>query len=245
LEDPDLARDIVRLEGRRSVLLAQLESLASRSAQLTHQGVNDPGSQIPVTRQALADVEQQLARRRQEQQQLTLSAPLDGEVIPPRQRRRTGANQVLDMWAGTPLDEQNRGALLETGTLFCLVGDGGSLQATLVVDQQQIEFVASGQTVRLQLDQQLDRPLQGVITEIAEVDADAVSPELVAVGALPIRSLPNGETELAEVCYQATVELEYVPATLQPGGTGQAKIHARAQPLGRRLLRYLNNTFRL
>ena len=66
---------------------------------------------------------------------------------PPKDQTRLAA------WHGTPLDSQNRGCYLETGTLVCQVGDPSRLEAMLVIDQSAVAFVRAGQQVRLRIDQ--------------------------------------------------------------------------------------------
>jgi len=245
LENADLAMEILRLRGQQEVLLTELDSLKRRSAHQTHLGTRDPGSQIPATEQALADVEQRLEKRLNEQQRLTLAAPTAGVVMPARHQPSRSASGQLETWSGSPLDESNRGAYLQTGTLFCLVGDPNRLQAMLVVDQSDIEFVSAGQTVRLQLDQLAGCYLKGEITEISRIDVETAPPELAVAGNLPQQTDADGNAQLVGVFYQVNVSLDEHPHKLLSGAAGQTRIHAPPLSLGRRILRYLSSTFRL
>ncbi len=244
LENPDLVLEIARLQGQREVLQTQLQSLKTRSAQQTNLGVRDAGSEIPTTEQALADIENRLRKREEEKQRLTLTAPVAGTVLPPRRQPAPKANDELPSWTGQPLDQANRDAFLETGTLFCLVGDPHALEALLVIDQAEIAFVQAQQQVWIQSDQLPGRYLSGRIEELSQIDADAVPPELVAAGRLPLAKQADGQSRLAGVFYQARVSLAPHDYPLLPGATGRARIHAAPLSLGRRLVRYLSSTFR-
>jgi len=245
LKNAELALEITRLRGQQEVLRTQLESLKRRSAHRTHLGTRDPGSEIPVTEQALADIEQRLEKRLEERSRLTLSSPIAGTVLPTRSRPiRLTAGQ-LETWSGSPLDESNRGAYLDKGTLFCLVGDPDRLEAMLVVNQTDIEFVRVGQKVRLQLDQVAGCYLDGGITEVSKIDAESAPPELVAAGNLPVRTDVDGATQLVGVFYQVNVAMNDHPYKLLPGAAGKARIHTASMSLARRILRYLSSTFRL
>jgi putative peptide zinc metalloprotease protein len=209
-----------------------------------NRGVGDAGSAIPAAEQALADVEERLRRREEEKLRLTLTAPVAGTVLPPRRRPATSVTGELPSWSGQPLDRANAGAFLETGTLFCLVGDPQSLEALLLIDQSDIALVQAKQQVRIRIEQSPDSYLTGHIEDLSQIDADAMPPELVAAGVLPLARPADGETQLAGVFYQAKVSLAPHDAVLLPGATGRARIDVAPQSLGQRLVRYLSSTFR-
>jgi len=243
LESPDLELELARLRGQREVLQSQLQSLKSRSAQQTNRGVRDAGSAIPSAAQALADVEDRLRRREEEQLRLTLTAPVAGTVLPPRRRHDPSVAGELPSWSGQPLDPANEGAFLETGTLFCQVGDPQSLESLLLIDQADIALVQAKQHVRIRIEQSPGGCLTGQIEDLSQIDADAVPPELVAAGMLPLAGQPAGEPQLAGVFYRAKVSLAPHDAVLLPGATGRARIDVAPLSLGRRLVRYVSGTF--
>lgn len=244
LENPDLEIELARLRGQREVLRSRLQSVKSRSAVQASRGIREAGSELPAAEQALADIEQRLQQRQQEYQRLTLTAPVAGTVLPPRRRTESNATGELSYWLGQPLDEANRGAFLDRGTLFCVVGDPSQLELLLVIDQAKIGFVQIEQQVRFKTAQLPGRVLTGRIEELSQIDADAALPELVATGVLPVLTEPDGRRRLADVFYQARVTLDPHDARLLPGATGRAQIHAVPLSLGRRLVRYLSGTFR-
>ena len=245
LENAKLAMEITRLRGRQEILRTQLDSLKSRSANQTLRGTRDPGSEIPATEQALADIDQRLQKRMVEQGRLELTSPTAGVVMPARRQPDRSKPGRLETWSGSPLDASNRGAYLDTGTLFCLVGDPDRLEAMLVVNQTDIEFVRVGQKVRLQLGQLAGSHLSGEIVEIARIDVENAPPELVAAGNLPVQIDVDGTTQLAGVFYKVNVAVDDHSHQLIPGAAGRARIHAAPVSLGRRILRYLSSTFRL
>ena len=65
----------------------------------------------------------------------------------------TATDSQLPTWSGSPFDPENLGATLQSGTKLCQIGDPRRLEARLVIDQGDIEFVAPGQRVEIMLDQ--------------------------------------------------------------------------------------------
>ena len=240
LENLDLTLEIAKLTGQRNHQRLRLANLESRR-------VRDPavGAQLPPAREALADLEERLKQRQLDQARLTLTAPVAGIVLPPPHRESPAAVGQLASWSGSPLDAENQGGYLETGSLFCLVGDPQRLQANLVIDQAGVEFVRAGQRVRLLLDQLPGEVLWGTIAEIAEIDLKIAPRELAAEEALATRKDASGAMRPISASYQARVELDPNQPQMLRGTAGQAKIHVDPQTLGARLERYLSRTFRL
>lgn len=244
LENPELDAEIERLRGRCELLEIQRENLRLRSAQHTDLRSADAGSQIPAIEAALADARQRLERRLVERQHLILRAPREGVVMPPRSRREPPPPGQLPEWDGHPLEPQNQGAYLPEGTLFCMIGDPSQVVATLLLDESHVSQVRVGQAVRLQIDQLPGRYPRGQISEIATADLNAVPPELLAAGRMPIRDDGQGGDRVAGTWYQARVRLEPLPRPPLAGAVGRARVLAAPQPLGRRLGHYLLRTLR-
>lgn len=261
LKSLDVELEVEKLRG-------QVNQQKLHLANLERRRVSDPaaGAEIPTAQQALADLEERLKQRQQDQQRLTLLAPMAGTVIaPPRLDRKTTADE-LPHWSGSPLDEKNVGTQLETGTLFCLIGNPQRLEALLVIDQADIEFIRSGQNVEIQLDESPGNILEGTITEVGELDLEVTPRELLANGDIPTRPDDRGVPRPLSTLYHARVELSGWAATTTNGqttsaassnaqlgsaanptpligATGRAKIHAPAGPLGPRAYRFLRRTF--
>ena len=239
LENLDVRRRVEELIGQRNQQRLQLKNLQLRLAEDT-----SAGSQIPAAKEALADIEQRLAERQRDQSRLILKAPVDGTVLPPpRIPSPPHAPGRLSQWQGNPLEPRNQGCHLTTGTLFCQVGDPARLDTVLVIEQSELKFVRAGQRVRIQFDQLPGEILQGTIGEISQTELKVVPRELATGEDVPVRVGPRGLPLPAETSYQARVQLDRHDQTLLVGARGRAKILAEAQPLFRRVYRYLRGTF--
>lgn len=239
LEDAEIDREIVKLEGDAMQLRERLAALHARSV-----STREAGDQLPATEKALHAVEEQLAQRKSDRQQLTLRSPVAGVVIPLPATVRHPAADELTTWSGTPLDKENVGTFLESGTTVCLVGDPLQIEAVLVLDQADIEFVRPGQRVRLVLRQLPAKILWGTVEEISDSRLQAAPAALAHTGDVPVVIDDNGIPRPASASYQARVLLDAQPHRLLPGGVGRSKIHVAPQSLVQRLQRYLSRTFR-
>ena len=136
LENADVELDVAKLLGQRDRLELHLMNLVRRQGQDP-----DAAAQIPQTEAALVDLQDRLRSRRKDQQRLSLDSPVAGVVIPPVAMPARPEVGELSGWSGLPFDAKNLGCFLETGTLFCLIGQPDTMEAVLVVDQTDIEFV--------------------------------------------------------------------------------------------------------
>ncbi len=174
LENVDLELEISQLED-------QHEQQAIQLATLTRQRFVDSQAlgQIPQIAEALESTRQQLEKRRADRARLKLSAPVSGWILPPPaiEEKEPEAGHLLG-WAGTPLDAKNLGCHLDVKTLFCEVGDPRQLEAVLVIDQADLEFVHPGDRVELKLDELRDQNLTGTITSISQTELRAAPPGL-------------------------------------------------------------------
>jgi putative peptide zinc metalloprotease protein len=240
LENADVVMELTQLQARRDREQLHLNNLRRQ------QGADSKAAaQIPTAEKALAEADAQLAQRRRDQERLTLTAPRDGAVLPPHQQQSNAAAGELPAWTGTPLDPRNEGAYLETGTLVCLVGDPKRLEATLVVDQADVELVRAGQQVRIQLDELPDETLSGTVEEVSELNLKTAPRDLAARGELAVRPDAKGAAQPLGTVYEARVSITAAGIPIRSGATGMGKIYAEPQSLGRRLLRYFEQTFQL
>jgi putative peptide zinc metalloprotease protein len=239
LDNLELRLEIARLRGQRDEQQLHLENLKRRQ---TRDG--NAAAQIPTAEEALADLEERLTRRLEDEERLAITAPSSGTILPVRRKPRTVAREDLESWSGSPLDSWNRGCYVESGTVLCQIGDPEKLEATVVIDQSDIEFVRPGQAVEIQLDQHPGRVLSGTIREIAEIDLKITPTEFLPAGLLPTRQDEAGVPRPAGTVYQGRVSLVPADLRLLIGEAGQAKVFAGSMSLGRRLSRYLSRTFR-
>ena len=239
LENLDLQLEIARLQGQRNEQKLHLENLKHRQTRDVA-----AAAQIPTAEEGLADLEERLARRLDDESRLVVKARTSGTLLPVRLKPRSYATGELETWSGLPLDEANRGSRLETGTLLCQIGDPARLEASVVLDQRDVEFVRTGQEVRVQLDQSPDRVLSGTILEVAEIDLKITPAELLPQGTVPTRPDESGALRPVSTMYQARVSLTGAESSVLIGQAGRAKIYTAPLSLARRLSRYLSHTFR-
>jgi putative peptide zinc metalloprotease protein len=242
LQNPEVDYQITRLTGQLQRSERQLQNLRRQ------QGTDaDAAQQIPHTAESLVHIQQRLDQLRQDQRRLELVAQQSGVVMSPHAPSTSREGGSLPMWSGTPLDDWNLGSWLETGTLFCVVGDPRQLEAVLVIDQMQIDFIGEGQLVEIMLDEYPGEVWSSRIDEIAEVDLQRIPRELSveAGGELAGSADDSGEARPASTSYQARVSLDNADQRLLPGFRGRAKIRIGSRTLGKAIWRYLAQTFRL
>jgi putative peptide zinc metalloprotease protein len=238
LVDLDLDREIVELEGRCRRLEVQLKNLRLlQSDSLAMAG------QIPSTETALHEAQQRLAARRRDRDRLVLRAPVAGVVLePPRRPAEQDAGQ-LAAWHGHPLDPRNRGALLEEGTLLCLIGPPADSEGMLLIDQGDLGMVSPGERVRLRIDSVPGKVLTGVVDELATSELKTVSHALAKAADLPVRIDEQGAAHPLSATYEARVRLDDPAVDLPIGSHGSARIAAAWEPLYKRMARMLQQSF--
>jgi putative peptide zinc metalloprotease protein len=238
LADADLDLEITRLTAARDRQRLRLENIERRRGQ-----DRAAAAEIPSAREALADLDERLKTRQYDHDRLTLKAPIDGTVLPPPWKDHAHAPGVLPDWQGTPLRAQNQGAFLDTGTLFCLVGDPHSTEAVAIVDQADVERVVVGQRAEVKLDQGAGAVVWGTVAEIAEIDTDVAPRQLAYNGELPVRKDDSGAARTVSASYQVRIALDAGHGDLRLGAPGRARIHAHGESLLGRLRSWLRGTF--
>lgn len=240
LENPKVDLELASLTSQRDAQRLRVANLNARRLQ-----GSTAGAELPAAQAALDDLERRLAQASRDAERLSLVAPRDGTILPaPNVPREPTEPHALPRWIGTPLDAENHGALLSTGTLVCLVGDPDKFEAVLHVDERDVELVRAGQPVAIRLDHLPDSVLVGSIVEIARLDLDVMPRELAAAGDLPAREESDGRARPLDTWYQARVKFDGKPTLLVARMHGRAKIAVALQSVGSRLLRWLKQTFR-
>ncbi len=240
LENPTVTLELARLESERDAQQLRVANLNARRLQ-----GGTAGAELPAAQAALNDLERLLTQTTRDAQRLLLVAPRGGVVLPPPNVPHEPAEpHALFRWTGTPLDSENLGAMLSTGTLVCLVGKPDEFEATLHIDQRDVELVQAGQRVTIRLDHLPNAVLEGDIVEIARLDLDVMPRELAAAGDLPAREERDGRARPIDTWYQARVKFDGKPAHLIARMHGRAKIAVAPQSTGSRLMRWLKQTFR-
>ncbi len=245
LSDIALDLEIARLKTQRDEQAANLKSLQWRQYR-----DETAAKQIPAAEERRAMLDQQLREKTVDKSKLVLRAPRDGTVLPPPWvKPKPGPEGQLPSWQATPLEPRNRGCYLKQADLFCFVGDPKSMEAVLVIDQADIDFVRKKQTVHLRLDELPHESFYGRIRNVASKELEYASQRLSGKsgGALATKTDPNtGMERPMSASYQASVPISDTEGLLRSGLRGQGKIYmdwAGWQTLGQRLWRYLTRTF--
>ncbi len=240
LSNSDAELRYAMLDGEKSRQINHLENLKRR--QLDEPTVR---AQVPIAEAALHAIETQLERLEEDNRRLILVANQPGTILPPPEIHQPPPSGQLTGWSGSPFDEQNDGAFLETGTLFCSVGDPIRMKALLVIDQTNIERIKAGQQVEILLDEYPLRTMVGRIREVAKIDLKLPPRELMASSGGPIATQTDpatGEPKSMFVMYEATVPLHDLDRELLNGFRGKAKIEVGKEPLATKALRFIRNS---
>ena len=240
LSNLDVELAIAELEGQRAENETELRSLHRR------QGLDDDAArQIPAVEAVLKSVKEQLEEKNTDLARLSLVAPDAGTVLPPPEQPNKPDEKQLPSWSGTPLEPRNRGAFLQEGVMFCQVGDPSKMEALMVVDQDDVEYLATDQEVDIKLDELPGDTLQGMIAEIAK-EPLRVSPRHIsnkAGGELATKTDESGVERPMNTSYQVRVPLDDPDGLLRIGLRGRGRVHTRPRTFAHRLWRYVTQTF--
>ncbi|WP_417380039.1 site-2 protease family protein [Gimesia sp.] len=240
LSNEQIRQDILKLTG-------QINEQDIRISTLERRQLDDPeaAQELPTAREQLLDLKDQLKQRQTDQRRLTLKAPITGTLIPAPRKTANPDETDLPAWIGSPFDADNRNCFLERGTWLCSLGNPEQLQARLIVDQEHVEFVEPGQSVRILLDEYPGEILTGTVQEIAEIDLDDLHPNLIHREELITEVDASGKQQLSSTSYLALVTLETPIEQPLIHSTGQAKIAVPSESLGKKAYRQLRKTIRL
>jgi len=242
LENLDLQLATVQLEGEQARMVARLANLRQRA--FTDDAA---GAEIAQVEESLAAIDEQLRRRRRDLLRLEVVAPAAGTLLPPPPiPPATADSGRLPTWSGMPFQEKNLGAYLSSGVLLGQIGDPQRLEAIIVIDQSEIEFVRPGQRVDLQLEQLPGEEFTGRIEQVSSSDLK-ISPRSLSAksgGGLVTRTDSSGHERPVSTTYQASIPLTDREGIILLGTRGHAQIHAGYQTIGARLWRYVSRTFR-
>jgi putative peptide zinc metalloprotease protein len=240
LDNIDVELSIADLEGKR-------EQSNARLLGLMHAGSLDEtaASEIPHVRESLAMIDEQLKEKRTDLARLKITAPADGTVLPPPLTPDKPEAGQLKNWTGTPFDKRNIGATLTDSTLFCEIGDPRHMEANLVIEQDDIEFIQPNQIIAIKLDEFPHRTFNSQITEIAQVDLKVTPRHLSnkSGGEVITKTDESGVERPQNTSYQARAPIDDPDGLLSVGLKGRAKIYTSWKTLGFTTWRYLTRTF--
>ena len=214
LENIDARLSQRKLESEREQLAAQLDALRQRAH-------TDDTAHLELAEgnEALAAVDAQLARRREEIKKLTVVAPVDGIVVPaPTKAPFTSTHGTLATWSGRPLELHNVGAYLEPSTLICHIAQPGELEAILAISQDELEFVSPDQLVDLFLSTEPNLKRTSSIEHISQQQMQAAPRNLTlkSGGDMATRTDETGLERPVDVTYQASTPLSDSTGLLLP-----------------------------
>lgn len=241
LENLDEWLAITRLERglvEEKTLLASLERAA-------REGDDGAALQLNGVEQSIATMQEMLRKRIDDFERLIIKAPCSGQIIPAVYRKPQDDEDRLGAWSGTPLEPHNLGAFLQKGTPICQIGNPRNLEAILVIDQTNIEFVGPGQRVEVFLDHLPGRQFESGVEHISEMEMKDSPRSLSSKsgGELMTRTDRFGRERLLETAFQVSAPLDDDDGILRIGARGYGKIRVGNQTIGWRVWRYLSHTF--
>ena len=231
LTNLDIELAVADLEG-------QLQRYQAKEKGLRHARSDDEeaAAQLPGVREMVKMLEDQLVQRRSDLARLDLVAPVDGVVLPPPETNdRAEANGELRGWTGSPFAVKNLGATLSQSMLFCEIGDPHKMEADLIIEQDDLEYVHKDQPVTIKVDELPHRTFQSTILEIEKVNLKILPKSLSskAGGEMATKTDEASGTEKPfNTSYQALAPLDDPEGVLTNGLKGRAKISTNWQTLG-------------
>lgn len=243
LKNFDLELELLRLEGDLATATSDLAGF-----ELNRNKLIDSERYIAELRVKIRNLVSVVALKKQELEKLTLHADRDGVVILAENvPRKSDDSMELQAWNGTPLDRENLGALLEPNTIVCMVAQPGRYEASVVVDQADVQLVTADQAVSLMLEQSAGKRFSGKVVEVSKDEMTRIPRELSQTigGPLAVKpSVDGGERPLLK-SYEVFTDLTEADGSagqnLGTGFHGKAKIHAGYSALGSMAARYLRN----
>jgi putative peptide zinc metalloprotease protein len=242
LINQDLDLQIAELTAKRDQLAGQLWVLSRQKLIRGSSAEMDIG---PI-KTSLDALNKQLALMESDRARLTLVANTKGTVIAaPSEMSQPHQDLKLASWTGSTMDPKNIGATLPASRLFCQIGDPNSMDAALVIDQGEMDFVREGQIVELKLDALPGDTFESKIVELSYEKLLYASKQLSnkAQGEVETTTDETGMERPISTLYQAEAHLADAEGVIRPGMRGRAKIHAGYQTLGQRFWRFLTRTF--
>lgn len=239
LVNPDLAASQAKLQGellRNEQRLKQLEAL--RALQTVD------GDEIPGQRERIATLRESHRNLAERIAGLSVVAERAGVLIPPRRRSPPTheASETLPFWTDQPLATRNLGAYLEQGELVALVGQPRRLEAFLLVRQENIDLIRSGQKAQVRIAETPSRSVTGTVESLTVLRESELPPDVREVlkarfgKVIQASELESGRIYLANLRLESEIEAFQFESA-------RARIRVDSAPLASRVARYLRQTF--
>jgi len=260
LANEDLEAEILDMEIERDELDLRLKYLRTPSqTQDASDSENESESGLLTTRRKL---ESSLAILRIKKQALLVSAPRSGYVygVTIGERQADTTDDSLNQIFGSPLDDSNVGAWLESADEICQIGDQSHQEVILLMEQKQNGLIEEGQDVSILLSSLSSQRLAGRIATVSlkENRADdlpaPIYEESSSAMVAQVKQAANtdkrkdmqfkdGQT-LSSTMVQASVELVDPPEEpLNFASVGKARVHIGNRTAFWRIKRSIDELF--
>jgi putative peptide zinc metalloprotease protein len=239
----------IGLELELADLVRQREDIRIRLESLKRQRFTKVqlGSRIPELVEQLASIEEQIADKEKKLNGLKLVSPAAGTVMAePVRPAKPNKDEQLPEWSGKLFSPANRGAWLNVGDLFCQIGNPNDLEAVLIIDQSDVEFVQKGQPVWIKLDAYPGVTFETKIEEIAGSEMEYIPRGISRAhggNLITVTDRSTGELRPVSTSYPAWAPLDQQGESLQIGMRGRGKIRTEWRTVGYRVWRILAKTF--
>ncbi|QDT63503.1 site-2 protease family protein [Calycomorphotria hydatis] len=241
----------INLEGRLLEAESKVAELELRASTLDARRIREPeaAALMAFTQESLIAARNEVEELERELQRLTLTAPQAGVILPPPKRPPSNddTEEQLASWEGTPLDPQNLGVFLEAGTLVCEVGDPEHLQLIAYVDEDGVERVREGQTVRTMIDGTNTAVTQAKVISVGTEPLHELPVALAVSGLVPVQQSDPARWKPLSPLFEVKLELPADAWKKTPlpriRSTGRCKIEVASQTLLQRLSRSLRRLF--
>lgn len=202
-----------------------------------------------LAEQQLQSLREQREDAERQQAQLVVRAATAGRLVEPPRVPEPGfaeTREHLSRWTGVPLLARNINGYFEERTHLCSIAPTGAYEAVLLVDQQDRDDLAVGQSVRLKIEHLPDLVLDGAISEFSQEQQQFVPASLSnkSGGPLPTVTDPRGREQVSGAVYQATVRFECDPELLRTGMRGEGRVLVDRRTIGGWVWRWVRTTFR-
>lgn len=233
------------LEIERLRLQGQLRRAEGELEHVAYRGATDAEARaaLPTARARVDDLQGQLQQLAEDLRRLEIKAPRDGLLWPVAKAPQATPEGELATWGERPLDQQNLGAYLDTGTHLGSVGAAGRWQAVLYVGQDQIELLRPGLKATLRADHLPGQKFAGSVDQLARINAEGIPPQLADRLAIDLDDRPGQRQQRRPRVYQVEVSIDAEQATLLVDGSGRATIWLPRRTLWQLLSRWVADTF--
>jgi putative peptide zinc metalloprotease protein len=241
LENWGLRSQLTDVESRYQSFVAQEDSLIS------HRVSGGEVSAQMLTAATSAQAAKEKATLLQEEvNKLTVTSPRAGMVFPGQARRdQASLPNDLQTWTRFPIDPANRGAWIEAGSLLCVIGDPVGREAILLVHQNEIQRIRSGQPVDLLIPSVSGDRWQGEVIEVGAVPVSECPPELAASGMVMVNATSaTNRPKPQETLYQVRVKIIASEGVMPSGTIGHASVSVGSASIASRAWRAFSQSFR-